>query len=181
MSPPIAGTADYQKPIMDVFLNPGDWYFGGPETCIRTTLGSCVAFTLWHPGRRLGGMCHYMLPQQPATATSGALDGRYADQALKLLEQAAVEAKTTLKDYQIKIFGGADMFQLPTTNIRSVSSHNLAAAHQLIQHYHLTLTASDTGGTSYRQVVFRIASGDVWIRRGISASNGPSTGSRGLQ
>jgi chemotaxis protein CheD len=29
---------------------------------IRTVLGSCVSITLWHPVKRVGGMCHFLLP-----------------------------------------------------------------------------------------------------------------------
>lgn len=45
-----------------VTLQPGEFHFGGANTRIQTLLGSCVAITLWHPIRRIGGMCHYMLP-----------------------------------------------------------------------------------------------------------------------
>lgn len=49
---------------LDIFLQPGEWYFGEGNTRVRTTLGSCVAIVLWHPVRRIGGMCHYMLPSR---------------------------------------------------------------------------------------------------------------------
>ena len=51
------------EPI-DVFLQPGDFYFGEAGTRIRTLLGSCVAITLWHPILHIGGMCHIMLPER---------------------------------------------------------------------------------------------------------------------
>src|SRR5439155_18563598 len=43
---------------LEIFLQPGEWYFGDADTRIRTLLGSCVAITMWHPRRCLGGMCH---------------------------------------------------------------------------------------------------------------------------
>ncbi len=39
---------------MDIFLQPGELYFGDSDTCIRTVLGSCVSLTFWHP-KLLGG------------------------------------------------------------------------------------------------------------------------------
>ncbi|MDO8775427.1 MAG: chemotaxis protein CheD, partial [Burkholderiaceae bacterium] len=69
---------------VDIFLQPGEVYFGGRDTRIRTLLGSCVAITMWHPGMLAGGMCHYMLPGAP-TGRRGALDGRYADEAMELM------------------------------------------------------------------------------------------------
>ena len=35
-----------------LFLMPGQWYFGGKASELRTLLGSCVAVTLWHPAKR---------------------------------------------------------------------------------------------------------------------------------
>jgi Chemotaxis protein; stimulates methylation of MCP proteins len=48
--------------IMEIFLQPGDWYFGDRDTRIRTLLGSCIAITIWHPRLLVGGMCHFLLP-----------------------------------------------------------------------------------------------------------------------
>ena len=42
--------------VIEIFLQPGDFYFGGADTRIRTILGSCVSITMWHPTRLIGGM-----------------------------------------------------------------------------------------------------------------------------
>ena len=78
-------------PITEVFLNPGEFHFGGGQTRIRTLLGSCVAISLWHPQRKIRGLCHYMLPSR---AVSGVFppDGRYADGALSLFDAAMLRA-----------------------------------------------------------------------------------------
>jgi len=55
-----------RTPAHEIVLHPGDWWFGGGDTRARTVLGSCIAITLWHPQLRVGGMCHYMLPQRVA-------------------------------------------------------------------------------------------------------------------
>ena len=44
-----------------ISLLPGELYFG-QRHLLKTLLGSCVAITLWHPQRQLGGMCHFLLP-----------------------------------------------------------------------------------------------------------------------
>ncbi len=49
---------------MEVFLQPGELYFGDGRTRVRTLLGSCVAIAVWHPRLRIGGLCHYMLPSR---------------------------------------------------------------------------------------------------------------------
>lgn len=57
--------------LLEVFLGPGDLYFGDQFTRIRTLLGSCVAITLWHPRALIGGMCHYMMPTRSHPGVQG--------------------------------------------------------------------------------------------------------------
>ena len=67
------------------FLQPGEYMFSRRSLRIGTLLGSCIAFTCWHPQLRIGGMCHYLLPARNGSRFGGGLDGRYADEALALL------------------------------------------------------------------------------------------------
>ena len=41
---------------IEIFLHPGEFYFGDRHTRIRTLLGSCVSIILWHPRLLIGGM-----------------------------------------------------------------------------------------------------------------------------
>ena len=54
--------------VIEIFLQPGDFYFGDRDTRIRTLLGSCVSITMWHPRLHVGGMCHFMLPERGLAA-----------------------------------------------------------------------------------------------------------------
>lgn len=71
--------------VVEIFLQPGESYFGDKNTRIRTLLGSCVSITLWHPHLLIGGMCHYLLPDRGGKSSTGELDGRYADEAIQIL------------------------------------------------------------------------------------------------
>jgi chemotaxis protein CheD len=96
--------------FIEIFLQPGDFYFGDVNTRIRTILGSCVSITIWHPTRMIGGMCHYLLPSRPKKSDS-ALDGHYADEAMKMFLQEVKAARTHPAEYRVKVFGGGNMFQ----------------------------------------------------------------------
>jgi hypothetical protein len=97
--------------IMEIFLQPGDWYFGDKDTRIRTLLGSCIAITIWHPRLRVGGMCHFLLPGRGVCTPSVGLDGRYGDEAIAALMQELWRQRTHPGEYVCKIFGGGNMFQ----------------------------------------------------------------------
>ena len=82
--------------VIEIFLNPGEFYFGDRDVRIRTILGSCVSITLWHPKLLIGGMCHYMLPSRQGRETKRA-DGKYADEALGLLFEEIRRGGTALE------------------------------------------------------------------------------------
>lgn len=141
------------------FVHPGEVYFGSGEGRVRTILGSCVAFVLWHPARRLGGMCHFVLPEH--LGAPDGLNGRYADDALALLARSAERAGTRLTDYRAWAFGGGNMFPGYTSHQPLVGDRNVEAARRLVSTYGLSLQGADLGGTVYRSVTLDLASGAV--------------------
>ena len=159
--------------VTEVVLKIGQFYFGGGQTKIRTLLGSCVSITLWHPRLKIGGMCHYMLPQRGTGETaSAAVEGNYADEVMNMFLRELRKTDTQPRDYIVKLFGGGCMFvdanetYRPPTDVREVSTRNIAAGRALLAHHGFTLSAEHTGGYGSRVLVFELWSGDVWIRRG---------------
>lgn len=148
--------------IQDIYLRPGEFHFGSAATRIRTLLGSCVAIVVWHPVRLLGGMCHFILPSR--ANHSGVLEAKYADEAFTLFHQHADRHSTSLVDYQIKVFGGGNMFPSAAGGGQTVSQKNIAAVAALLRQYQLRAICSDMGGNGSRSVIFEIWSGSVWVR-----------------
>lgn len=152
--------------VIEIFLQPGELWFGDEHTRIRTLLGSCVAVTLWHPRRRIGGMCHYMLPTR-IRGTGAALDGRYGDEALDILTKEIKAAHVYPHEFEAKLFGGGNMFQHAGTAKNSsvqVSDRNIAAGRELVQRHGFMLKAEQMGGHGHRQVAFDIWSGHAWVK-----------------
>lgn len=155
---------------------PGDFYFGDHTTCIKTLLGSCVAIVMWHPQKRIGGMCHYMLPGRSERTE---LSARYADEAMQMFLRKMALYQTRPQEYQAKVFGGADMFSnLPSrcpdagdtfakvcSGCQSVACRNRHTAKALLQQHGFTIVESDLGGTKHRQVEFHIGSGKTRVTR----------------
>ncbi|MGL4251832.1 MAG: chemoreceptor glutamine deamidase CheD [Aeromonas sp.] len=148
----------------EVILQPGEIFFGNEDVVVKTLLGSCIAITLWHPEQKQGGMCHYMLPSRGHPSTG--LDGRYADEALTLLLQAASRYPATIHEYEVKLFGGGNMFteQQYTRNDNSVATRNIEAAWQLTRQLGLDIKAHHLGRSGHRRVLFELSNGSVWLR-----------------
>jgi chemotaxis protein CheD len=149
--------------IVEVFLSPGEVYFGSPPTRIRTLLGSCVAVTLWHPRLMIGGMCHYMMPSRNVTVPTAELSGRYADEAMLILLGELQAADTPPNDYVVKIFGGGNQFTKYAGAGIDVATRNVDAGLMLLSRHGLTPTAMHLGGSGHRQVILDLWSGDVWL------------------
>lgn len=163
---------------IEIFLQPGDFYFGDMNTRIRTLLGSCVSITMWHPTRLIGGMCHYLLPsREGASATSP--DGRYAKEAMQMFTKEIRAAKTHPSEYCVKLFGAGNMFPgikkknpcnpngcIDNMNgCKSISCKNMTIARSLVASHGFVVAAEDLGGNSHRQIVFDISDGYVWVRK----------------
>lgn len=156
-------------PVHEVFLNPGDFYFGVGKTRIVTLLGSCISITAWHPFQHIGGMCHFMLPARGTSKKKQDLDGRYADEAVQLLLHEMAKHHTQPQEYQIKIFGGGNMF--PQQRGRNgflkcseIGSRNIEAARLLLKEQCFPLPTEHVGGDGHRKLRFNLWDGDVWVR-----------------
>jgi chemotaxis protein CheD len=148
-----------------VFLLPGQWYFGATGATVKTLLGSCIAITLWHPKRGLGGMCHFLLPTRPR-APQGVLDGRFGDEALMLLASEIKRSGTKTQDYEVHLYGGADTMPDQAKVKFNIGERNVEKAWELIDHYGFQLQCVDVGGSEPRNVTIDLTNGQVVLKRG---------------
>lgn len=157
---------------IDIFINPGEVFFGDRGVRLRTVLGSCVAITAWHPELKMGGMCHYMLPARGRGKIKN-LDGRYADEAVLLLLKEALRYRTDPYSYQVKLFGGGNMFSRgevisPARNL-NIAGRNVIAGQELLKRHGFAVAAEHLGGAGHRNIIFEISTGAVWVRGGDAA------------
>lgn len=148
--------------VVNVVLRPGDFHFACEPAHISTLLGSCVSITLWHPRRRIGGMCHYMLTERLRSPTQK-LDGRYADEAFELFLREVEKAGTRPAEYQAKLFGGANMFVGNKGGGLDIGSRNIEYGRQLLASKNIALMSEHVGGSGRRKLHFDVQTGDVWL------------------
>lgn len=155
------------RPGENVHLLAGQLYFGNAAARVHTLLGSCVAVTLWCPQKRLGGMCHFLLPsrQRPVGAPR---DARFGNESLEMLVEALQRAGTRPQDYEVHLYGGADT--LPDTGgVKfNVGERNIEQGWTLIDQYGFMLQNVDVGDHVPRNVTMTFPDGGVEMRRGQS-------------
>jgi chemotaxis protein CheD len=162
------------RPGEGVMLMPGQMHFGGEAASVRTLLGSCVAVTLWHPGKRIGGMCHFLLPSR--TRRSGdALEGKYGDEALEAMVARLRLARTDPGEYEAHLYGGADTMPELTGVKFNIGERNIEQGWTLIDRYGFQLQGVDVGEDVPRTVTLNCADGSVEMRRGTGKAPPPPT------
>lgn len=150
---------------LDIFLQPGEVYFGDVDTRIRTLLGSCVAVTWWHPGRKIGAMCHYLLPDRPRSQKKPeqALDGRYAEEAFDIVLRYMSKESTFPEEYEVKMFGGGNMLA-PSKQANSVGERNIEFGKSWLAEHGFRVSREHLAGDGHRNIVFDLETGDVWVK-----------------
>lgn len=150
----------------NLMLMPGELSFSSTALRMRTLLGSCVAITIWHPERGLGGMCHYLLPsrRRPAHAP---LDGRFGDEAMELMVHAIRKAGAQPEDFQAHLYGGADTLSVSQGVKFNIGERNIEAGWTMIDQYRFALCGVDVGEKVPRTVTLHLTTGEVEMRRGV--------------
>ena len=151
--------------LIEVFLQPGEYYVGDARCRIRTLLGSCVSITLWHPRLRIGAMSHFLLSTRGGTATD-TLDARYAEEALSLMLRDLAREKVAPQECQAKLFGGGNMFPRHVrTPAFDVGQKNGEAARRLMRAHAIPIVSESLFGVGHRHIIFDVSSGHVWSRQ----------------
>lgn len=158
---PAIGWRDDPGPI--VTLMPGQLYFGA-HLMLKTLLGSCVALTLWHPRRHIGGMCHYLLPTRQQRS-GGMWDGRYGDEAVAAMVQVLERTGARTSDFIAHLYGGADTMPDGKHVKLNIGERNIEQGWNLIEHYGFQLDGVDVGDNTPRHVAIDLRTGLVEVKR----------------
>ncbi|MCX7632758.1 MAG: chemotaxis protein CheD [Turneriella sp.] len=154
----------------EIYLQPGEWFWGSGKIRIKTLLGSCLAITAWHPQKQQGGMTHCLLPsrsdlpQSFSTVSDADLSGKYVDEALEIFFRAMAKTGTMPQQYVFKVFGGGKMFDFNDKSGSTIGDRNLQKAHEILSKMGVSITAEHAGGSGHRHVIFDLWSGDCWVR-----------------
>jgi chemotaxis protein CheD len=73
--------------------------------------------------------------------------------------------QTNYKEYQAKIFGGANMFR-KTTDFKDalIGEKNAEKAMQLLMNRGVEITVVHVGEQGHRRIVMDVTTGDVWVK-----------------
>ncbi|AFM11105.1 chemotaxis protein CheD [Turneriella parva] len=153
--------------VQEIYLQPGEYFWGGENNRVKTLLGSCVAICIWHPRFKIGGMSHCLLPSrgsQGGEQPQAELSGKYVDECLEIFFREMVRAGTRKQDYVVKVFGGGNMFELKDPSGATVGERNIEMLKVVLAREGISIAAQHLGGKGHRNVIFQLWNGDCWVK-----------------
>lgn len=142
---------------MDYYLHSGEVLFSTEACTVKTLLGSCVGVAIHDPLLRIGGLCHYLLPEandEPAST-------KYGDVALPFLLKKFLKAGSAIKDLRVWVAGGALL--LDAQEIFFVGDRNAEFAEKWLEKLKLRVISNETRGYRGRKLIFQPCTGIVSI------------------
>jgi chemotaxis protein CheD len=147
-------------------IQPGEFYITSHPEAITTVLGSCISACIRDPGRGVGGMNHFMLPEDTTSGKSSWLNDstglatRYGSYAMETLINALLKMGARRERLEVKLFGGGHVLNAGI----AVGERNIEFARHWLATEGLPIVAEDVGGTSPRSIVYFPQDGRVKVK-----------------
>jgi len=111
---------DHRHDMFAAKIKPGEYYVSLHGEMIATVLGSCISACIRDPVSGIGGMNHFMLPDNSGHSsgtwenTAVSTEARYGNIAMERLINVIIANGGIRKNLEIKIFGGGKVLNLIT-------------------------------------------------------------------
>ncbi|QBQ96327.1 chemoreceptor glutamine deamidase CheD [Paraburkholderia pallida] len=155
----------FQRP--GVKLLPNEFFTTNDDMVLVTVLGSCVAACIQDRTAGIGGMNHFMLPDDGADANNtlpAASDAmRYGAYAMEVLINELIKAGGRRERFEAKVFGGAAVLAGMTT--MNIGDRNAAFVRRYLATESIRIVAEDLQGSHPRKVAFLPRTGQVMVKK----------------
>ncbi len=143
---------------------PGDHLVSQQEDlAIVTLLGSCVAACIRDTHTGIGGLNHFLLPDEGPKAGGASGSMRYGTNAMEVLINDILKQGGTKSRLEAKVFGGANV--IDTSQKETVGDRNGRFVIDYLRREGIPIVAQDLGGTRARRIFFFPSTGRVSVLR----------------
>ena len=155
---------DREFGVEAVKLLPGEYYVTGKDMVLTTVLGSCVSACLRDTTAGIGGMNHFMLPNDadPSCRDSAAAM-RYGAYAMEVLLNELIKAGARRERLEAKVFGGGAV--LANMTMLNIGERNADFVLRYLQLEQVRIAAQDLRGDLPRRINYFPGSGRVTVRK----------------
>jgi len=147
-------------------IMPGEFYVSRNREMIVTVLGSCVSACVRDVELGVGGMNHFMLPQQGDHSSENwgnsiSSASRYGNWAMEFLINEILKLGGTRRNLEFKVFGGGNVL----ANMTDIGSRNISFVKDYIHQENFEIVAEDVGDNFARKVLYFPDTGAVKLRK----------------
>ena len=149
-----------------VKILPGEYFVDSEDILVMTTLGSCIAACLWDRVAKVGGMNHFMLPEEGKLVGSHgniSAGGRYGVHAMELLINQILKLGGRRENLEAKVFGGGNVLQ--GFMLSNVGQQNAEFIVEYLNIERIPIVARDLLDVWPRKIYFFPRSGKVMVKR----------------
>ncbi len=153
---------------------PGEYFVTRSDELITTVLGSCISACVRDPVLGIGGMNHFMLPEDITNGSSNWLDPkagmstRYGSFAMESLINDLLKLGARRDRLEVKLTGGGRIL----ASMTDVGERNIEFARHWLKLEGLKIAGEDVGDTYPRRVQYFPATGRVLMFRLRSLDHG---------
>ena len=147
---------------------PGEYYVTRNEEVITTVLGSCISACIRDPNAGVGGMNHFMLPEDSSSGAGNrwldpvaGLATRYGSHAMESLINELLKLGAHRSRFEIKLFGAGRIL----ASVTDVGARNIEFVHDYLKTEGFKALAEDLGDIFPRRVAYFPNTGKVKVRK----------------
>ncbi len=153
-----------------VKILPGEYFVTGRDMVLVTVLGSCVAACIRDRQSGIGGMNHFMLPENKSDDGSPVgLAGRYGTHAMELMINQILKSGARRSNLEAKVFGGGNVLRGFT--VVNVGQRNAEFVVDYLKTENIVLKAQDLLDIYPRKVYYFPATGRTLVKKLRSVHN----------
>lgn len=151
---------NFDRPAMKIL--PGEFYVTDEDMAIVTVLGSCVSACIRDPRAGLGGMNHFMLPDNDSRDPADA-SARYGIHAMEVLINSLIKMGARRSHLEAKVFGGGNVLSNLTHS--NVGQRNARFVLEFLRTEHIHVAAKDLEDVYPRKVAYFPITGKVMMKK----------------
>jgi chemotaxis protein CheD len=165
---------DRQNERWSARILPGEYFVTRNDEIITTVLGSCISACFRDPVLRIGGMNHFLLPEDITNGSSSwhnptiGLSTRYGSFAMESLLNDLMKLGAKRERLEVKLTGGGRVL----ASMTDVGARNIEFARQWLKVEGLSIAGEDVGDIHPRRVLYFPATGRVLMFRLRSVDHG---------
>ncbi len=164
----------FRSEVLTIFA--GEIYISTKKEIISTVLGSCISVCLYDSSAGIGGMNHFMLPED--TGNRGRLYTqdllkkeeltgkamRYGITAMEVLIGEMQKSGAKRKNFKAKIFGGGNVLvkKLPG---QSIGDKNIGFARAFLKLEEIEIEGENVGNNYGRKIFFLTGQNKIFVKK----------------